>query len=150
MKLAEALGLRADLQQRISQLETRLKNNVRVQEGEQPAEVPEVLFKELNRDLEQLQELIFRINSTNMLTKKDGITLTELISQKDVLSLRISVLRSIIQEASGNINRYSTNEIRMVRTVDVAALQSSVDSYSKQLRELDVTIQQLNWSTDLQ
>ena len=40
MKLAEALSLRADLQKRISQLEVRLKNNARIQEGEEPAEDP--------------------------------------------------------------------------------------------------------------
>ena len=47
MKLAEALNQRADLQKRIAQLRERLSNNVKVQEGDQPAENPEDLFKEL-------------------------------------------------------------------------------------------------------
>ena len=43
MKLAEALNLRADLQKRIAQLKERLANNVKVQEGDSPAEDPKAL-----------------------------------------------------------------------------------------------------------
>ena len=149
MKLAEALSLRADLQKRISQLEVRLKNNARIQEGEEPAENPLGLMDELNNNLNDLETLIFRINRTNMATSSEGISLTEMIAKKDVLALRISVLRSVAQSAMGSLERYSANEIRYVRTLNVADLQKQIDSYSKQLRELDVKIQQLNWLTDL-
>ena len=149
MKLAEALSLRADLQKRISQLEVRLKNNARIQEGEEPAENPSGLMAELNYNLNELETLIFRINHTNISTLSAGISLTEMIAKKDVLSLRISVLRSLAQTAMGSMERYSANEIRYVRTLNVADLQKDIDTYSKQLRELDVKIQQLNWLTDL-
>lgn len=149
MKLAEALGLRSDLQKRISQLEERLKTNVRIQEGEEPAENPDSLFKELNTALAQLEDLIFRINLTNMETVVQGEVLTSLIARKDVLSLRISVLRNVLSEAAGSNNRYSVNEIRYVRTVNVAELQKYIDDLSRKLRELDVRIQQANWNTDL-
>ncbi len=149
MKLAEALSLRADLQKRISQLEVRLKNNARIQEGEEPAENPQELMEELNNHLNALETLIFRINKTNMVTLSEGMRLTEMIAKKDVLALRISVLRSVAQSAMGSLERYSANEIRYVRTLDVADLQKQIDSYSRQLRELDVKIQQLNWLTEL-
>lgn len=149
MKLAEALSLRADLQKRISQLEVRLKNNARIQEGEEPAENPQELMEELNNHLNALETLIFRINKTNMVTLSEGMRLTEMIAKKDVLTLRISVLRSVAQSAMGSLERYSANEIRYVRTLDVADLQKQIDSYSRQLRELDVKIQQLNWLTEL-
>ena len=71
------------------------------------------------------------------------------IAKKDILALRISVLRSVTQSATGSLERYSANEIRYVRTINVADLQKEIDSYSKQLRELDVKIQQLNWLTEL-
>lgn len=138
MKLAEALSLRADLQKRISQLEVRLKNNARIQEGEEPAENPQELMEELNNHLNALETLIFRINKTNMVTLSEGMRLTEMIAKKDVLALRISVLRSVAQSAMGSLERYSANEIRYVRTLDVADLQKQIDSYSRQLRELDV------------
>jgi hypothetical protein len=48
MKLAEALILRADLQKRIEQLKQRILNNVMVQEGDEPAEDPSQLLRELD------------------------------------------------------------------------------------------------------
>ena len=45
MKLAEALSIRKDLQKRIFQIEKRLEDNVKVQEGDEPAENPEELMK---------------------------------------------------------------------------------------------------------
>ena len=49
MKLANALAQRADLQRRMAQLGSRLMNNAKVQEGEQPAEEPESLTALLAR-----------------------------------------------------------------------------------------------------
>ncbi len=49
MKIAEALALRADLQRRLEQLKQRLVKNVRVQEGDQPAESPDELQTEFER-----------------------------------------------------------------------------------------------------
>jgi len=65
MKLAEALMLRADIQKRIDQLKQRLLRNVKVQEGDRPAENPEALLSELERLLSELRQLIQRINKTN-------------------------------------------------------------------------------------
>ncbi len=51
MKLAEALSIRADLQNRIDQLKSRLKYSAKVQEGDQPSENVNELFKELDECL---------------------------------------------------------------------------------------------------
>ena len=67
MILAEALNLRANLQERISQVRERIIDNVKVQEGDKPMESPEVLFVELNDLFIQLQELIYRINKVQFL-----------------------------------------------------------------------------------
>jgi hypothetical protein len=45
---------------------------------------------------------------------------------------------------------YLCGKIKYVRTVDAAELRREVDSYSQQLRELDVEIQRLNWAVDLE
>lgn len=42
MKLAEALSVRKDLQNKIDQLEDRLKSIVKIQEGDEPDEAAEV------------------------------------------------------------------------------------------------------------
>ena len=149
MKLAEALIIRADLQKRIAQLSERLKDSARVQEGDEPAESVEILREELEGVLSQVEDLIYRINVTNMQTVLEGETLTRMMAQKDVLAMRLNVLRSLIEHVTGGEARYGRNEIKFVRTVDVAELRRTVDAYSKQLRELDTKIQGLNWTTDL-
>lgn len=149
MKLAEALNLRADLQKRVAQIKERLNNNIKVQEGDEPAEAPEDLFRELDATIVQLQEMIFRINRTNLSTEWEGRCLTDMIAEKDTLALRISVLREVLDNANVRSDRFSRNEIKFVRTIDVAALQKQIDELSKQLRELDTHLQQANWMTDL-
>jgi len=149
MKLAEALNQRADLQKRIAQLRERLSNNVKVQEGDQPAESPEALFQELDNSLKELETLIVRINRTNQETVWEGKTLTAMIAGKDTLSLHLSVLRSVLEAANVRSDRYSRNEIKFIRTVDVNVLQKQVDDLSRDLRELDTKLQQANWMTEL-
>ena len=149
MKLAEALHLRADLQKRIEQLRSRLTNNAYVQEGDESAEDPKMLLAELDADTAELARLITAINLTNSRTVQDGVTLTAMIAEKDALSLKISLLRNFIAQASGKVDRYSSKEIRICSTVNVRDEQKKLDGLSKILRELDVKIQGLNWNTDL-
>lgn len=47
------------------------------------------------------------------------------------------------------VDRYSLKEIKIDSTVDVAKLQKDLDALSKELRELDQKIQEINWTTDL-
>lgn len=149
MKLAEALNLRADIAKRINQLSVRLQNNALVQEGEQPAEKPSVLLKELDELILQQEELISRINLTNAKTVSEGKAITELIAHKDALRSKIDVLREFLDVASRNVSRAMRSEIKILSTVDVAAMQKTVDGLEKDFRETDVKIQTLNWNTEL-
>lgn len=149
MKLAEALNLRADIKKRMSQLNMRLQRNALVQEGEQPAENPAVLLKELDELSAQLEELILRINLTNAKTLSNGKTLTELISHKDTLRIKIDIMRSFLDEASRKVSRGTASEIRVLSTVNVSELRKQVDDLEKDFRETDVKIQALNWNAEL-
>lgn len=149
MKLAEALAIRKDTQKKIEQLRARLLNNVRVQEGDEPSESPAELLAELDGCLMRLQTLVYQINKTNMNTMDGGRTLTYLMAEKDVLALRIAALRDVFNKASESQDRYSRSEIRLVTTVDIKALGRQIDDYSRQLRQLDIRIQALNFSTEL-
>ena len=149
MKLATALTQRSDLQAKISELSVRLNNNAKVQDGEEPAENPDVLLKELDSCLKQLEELIARINLTNSTAKAGDLTITELLAKRDVLSQRISIERTFLDNASQRVSRYSKAEILIKSTVKVSELQKKVDGMSKQLRELDERIQEANWTTEL-
>ena len=75
--------------------------------------------------------------------------MTETIAEKDTLSLHIATLRAALDAANVRSDRYSRNEIKFVRTVDVNALQKRVDDLSRDLRQLDSRLQQANWTTDL-
>ena len=150
MKLAEALSIRKDLQKRIQQLEQRIKSNVKVQEGDEPLEEPNELMKELHSCLIQLEELIGRINLTNLNTKNaDGQSITQLMAKKDTLTLRIGILRNIYSEATNLLSRYSASEIRQECVIDVKLLSKQIDDYSRRLRKLDMEIQGLNFLTEL-
>ena len=149
MKLAEALAIRKDTQKRIEQLKSRVLNNVRVQEGDVPSEEPKELMKEMDTCLNTLFALIFKINKTNMNTISEGRTITEMMAERDILSMRITSLREIFNKASESQERYSRSEIKMVTTIDIKPLSKKIDDLSKQLRELDMKIQTLNFTTEL-
>ena len=72
-----------------------------------------------------------------------------MIAAKDVLSMHLSTLRSVLDAANVRSDRYSRNEIKFIRTIDVNELQKRVDDMSRDLRELDSRLQQANWMTDL-
>ena len=137
MKLAEALQERADLNRNIEQLKNRLSSNALVQEGEQPVECPENLKQELDASISRLSYLIARINRTNCQTVVEGQTLTELIAQKDALSLKLHVYRA------------RNTEIKIRSAFSVADWQKEIDRMSKELRRLDNRLQESNWKTDL-
>ena len=151
MKLAEALSLRKDLEKRISDLKERLDNSVRVQEGDEPAENPTELLTELDRYLEQLEKLIYNINVTNMkIVDEEGNSMTKLLAERDVLNKRISILRSTFNRAASYGDRYSRNEVRSIATIEAKPLRQELDKFSKQYRELDMTIQRLNFTYELE
>ena len=149
MKLAEALNERADIQRRIAQLESRLIDNAKVQEGEEPAERPEDLLAELDGLFSRLEELMSKINWTNSQTIQEGHTMTQLLARRDCLTRKIGVLRSFLQSASATVSRATRSEIKIKSTVSVAKMQKQVDGLSIELRELDSAIQALNWTTNL-
>ena len=70
-------------------------------------------------------------------------------NEKDILTMRIGTLRNIFDTASSGQDRYSRSEIKMVTVVDVKQLSKQIDTYSAQLRQLDIKIQSLNFQTDL-
>ena len=150
MKLAEALMIRADLQKRIAQLGERLSMNAKIQEGDMPSENPEALLKELSENIIQLENLVTRINLTNCREIPGVGTITALISKRDALTKKLSILREFLLSAAAKVDRYSKNEIRVMSSVNVAELQKAVDADAKELRSLNLKIQELNWLTDLE
>lgn len=150
MKLAEALSLRADIQKRLDQMNGRLEQSVKVQEGDTPAENPMELLAELNNLVKQLEDLVYRINKTNSNTiLPSGESLTRKMARREVLTKKLNILRSALNNALQLTDRFSRTEIKMVRTVDIPTLRKQCDAHSEELRLLEVEIQSANWTTEI-
>ncbi|PQV64034.1 hypothetical protein B1R32_10759 [Abditibacterium utsteinense] len=150
MRLAEALILRADCQKRFEQLKQRIVGNAKVQEGDEPAENPDQLIKEMEAVADELLDLIQRINKTNSTTPlQSGKSLSDALADRDVLMLKRTVYSSLAAAASVTQARTSKSEVKFKSTVSVPEIQKLIDSLSKSYRELDGEIQELNWKADL-
>ncbi|QDP41489.1 DIP1984 family protein [Radiobacillus deserti] len=151
MKLAEALLLRSDYQVKVEQLKNRLIQNVRVQEGDNPIEEPNAIIEELSELLGKLERLIQNINKTNIQTRFDRKqSLADALTSRDLLGQERKIYNELLKEATMRHDRYSRSEIKYVMTMDVKKIQSYIDELSQKYRLLDVKIQELNWSTELQ
>jgi hypothetical protein len=154
VKLAEGLALRADASLRIEQLRTRIVANARFQEGEEPAEDARALLAEAGVALDELEDLIRRINRTNAATRigPEG-TITDALARRDVLRARHSIVTAAADAAAGKsqagMGRQLRSELKMLAALPVAELRSQADDLARQVRELDVRIQQSNWEFDL-
>jgi hypothetical protein len=150
MKLAEALILRADSQKRFAQLQSRLIGNAKIQEGDEPAENPNELIKELEGVAAELVNLIKRINKTNSATVvANGKTVSDVLAERDVLALRRAAYSNLALNAAVAQGRLTRSEIKYVSTIKVADVQKRADELAKEYRELDARIQELNWQTEL-
>lgn len=150
MKLAEALIERAELQRKNAELLKRINDNVLVQEGDDPAEQPEELMAEYEKNRERLLFLVRRINATNQAVPFDGEgSVADAIIRRDNMKARIGVYRSVCASATIRVDRYSQKEVRYVRCIDPKELQAVIDRLSKEYRELDTKLQGINWTVDL-
>ena len=59
-------------------------------------------------------------------------------------------MRNFLDNASNKVGRMTHSEIRIKSTVPVSEIQKRVDLLSKELRQCDELIQELNWTTELQ
>ena len=149
MKLAEALALRAQVQTRIVEIEQRIMHNARHQEGDEPAEDPTTLLAEVRRLADQLQNLVRSINRTNSASRLDDGTVTDAIARRDVLAIRRRVITNAAEAAAGRRDRVTRSEVKYMTSLDVPALRREADSLATEYRELDVRLQEVNWTTDL-
>jgi len=84
MKLAEALALRAETTRRIEQLRSRIVDNTRYQEGEEPAEDAARLLAQTGEACADPESLIRRINRTNASAPMGTVAITDAIARRDV------------------------------------------------------------------
>lgn len=149
MKLAEALNRRSALIEKVQQLRSRLKDCIKIQEGDEPTEDVDQVIAELDQTLDELQNLIYRINITNTNAVIEGRNLTSLLAERDTLSMRTKTLYEGLKHLTEREDRYARMEIKYVRMVNAKEFRKLHDQSAVHLRELDLKIQALGWSTDL-
>lgn len=150
MKLAEALLKRAQLKEDSDGLRDRILNNALVQEGDEPAEDPAKLLPVYAATMQQLDDLIRKINHANSSTEfGEGETIADALARRSSLMKKQRTYQSIYDKLQIQPNRYSATEIRFVRCLDPASVQKMIDGVSKEYRELDTKLQALNWTVEL-
>jgi len=150
LKLEEALAERSDCQNRLEDLKKRMARSARVQEGEQPAEDSAELLNEAERLFGRLLDLVSAINRTNARTAFDEKrSVSDAIAKRDITAKKRDFLSGVADAASTRQDRYSKSEVKFVATLSIAQLRKQVDQLSKEFRELDTRLQELNWQTEL-
>ncbi len=150
MKLAEALIKRGNLQKRIEGLKEKLIRYSRVQEGENPPENPDDIYKEIKFNLDELISYIQRISKTNSHTMFDEkYSVADVLSYRDILLQKYKILYKVIESATDIGDRYSKKEIKIISSIDVVGYQKEADIIGKDYRELDIKIQEKNWQIEL-
>lgn len=150
MKLAEALLLRRDLNNRLFQLRNEISSSVLVQEGDTLDRSITELFKEYDEINQQYSELVVAINRKNATTSvaDSALLLMEALERREQLRRKHALLTQALDETKA-APRMGRNEIRLVRTIDTKTLTEQLNATAKQLRELVGKIQQTNWLVDL-
>ena len=150
MKLAEALMERADLQRRLVQIRERIKQNAIYQEGETPAESVVELLAEYRRCAERLETLVVAINRSNQqIVLADGTPMLEALARRERLQNEHAMLSALCEAAMPDNSRYSRSELRSLSAVNISEVRKEADKIAQRCRELDIQIQQANWSQDL-
>ena len=152
MKLAEALLERKSIKEQIGNLKARARQDARVQEGDEPSELPEFLVAEIEALLVRLEKLITLINKTNINAHlPGGQSLMEAIAHRDMLKMHHQLIKDLADSASPERDtwRQTKSEIKFRPTIDVAEYRRKADKIAKEYRELDSQIQSANWTIDI-
>ncbi len=151
MKLAQALLERADMQNKLLNLDERIMNNLKVQEGQDIIEQPIELLDEYKTINERLTKMVQAINKTNMVTSiaEYDMTIAEALVKKERLLALKSMYQAVVTAATNYQTRMSRNEIKFLNVVDVKSVQQMSDQVAKEYRLLDAKIQEINWLTEL-
>ena len=150
MKLAEALMERADLQRRLVQVKQRMQQNALYQEGDAPAESVAELLAEYRRCAERLETLVVAINRSNQqIVLADGTPMLEALVRRDGLIRECAMLIALCEAAMPDNSRYSRSELRYVSAVNIADIRKEADKLAQNCRQLDILVQQANWSHEL-
>lgn len=161
MLLAEGLAARKQALVSIKDLSARWQTAaVRYEDAVAESEDPASLQEQLDTAIDDFRVLSERINRTNNATTItfDGqsLTIMEAVALRELLLLRAKHYRAtadaVVETLSGSSRYYgkrTKDDIKQVAAIDIAEVRNVADRASKRVRELDIVLQQKNWTTDL-
>jgi hypothetical protein len=155
MKLGQALLTRKDLMKSITDLQERYVQAAVHPENDAPDEAAQDLFGQFEQNLAEVERLTVTINNTNNVTKVGDLTMMESIVHRDLLKLKVSSMASIVSQLRSRnrsrLSRYGGEQQKEVLAegVNVTEMSKLADAASKELRLLDMAIQEVNWTAEL-
>jgi hypothetical protein len=119
-----------------------------------PPEDAAALIREADAVLDEIEDLIRRINRTNATSEMPGGgTITDAIARRDVIKMRHALYTSAADWAAGRggsaTPRQLRSELRQLTNLPVGELRTRADDLARDHRVLDTAIQQRNWEVDL-
>jgi hypothetical protein len=145
--------LRARQAAAMNDLLIRIRQSVLVQEGDNPPEEPWKLIDEYCELSGEHATLITRIMQTNLNTiiyhETDGDRIIDLLQEREVLVRERNMYRQAVQWASGHA-RFGRQEIKYVPQINIGEVRQKERNVTREITDLDVRIQSINWSTDLE
>ena len=127
-----------------------MQQNALYQEGDAPAESVAELLAEYRRCAERLETLVVAINRSNQqIVLADGMPMLEALARRERLQNEHAMLSALCEAAMPDNSRYSRSELRSLSAVNISEVRKEADKIAQRCRELDIQIQQANWSQDL-
>lgn len=148
MKLAEAISLREDLQQRIEQLHCQLLDRVKQIKDThiQFAEKPEKLYNEFNADLAQLRSLCIQIELTCAHATYENKPLDQLFIEQRVMDWRVQMMRELHEAA---ILMQTHHVVRHGSALDTVRIGKQISTLEELKRGIDLRVQMMMNITEL-
>ena len=152
MKIAEAMAERAAMRTKLNDLLLRMRSAGTYQEGQSPSEDVMALlseWKEVRRDLTALE---LRINRTNARIELEiGLTIADAIVHRNELSMLAMIHKQLADIGAGATTapRWGRAELVTKTDIPVTEMRNTSDDYARLRRELDMRLQQLDWTVDL-
>ena len=152
MKLGQALFIRKDLIKSISDIQDRYVKAAVHTESDAPDEVARDVFTQFEDNIAEIERLTVNINQTNNLTKVGARTMMEAVVHRDSLKLKLSHLTSTVNQMRqrNRVRVFGDHQKEVLAEgVSVVEVAKYTGNVAKELRLLDVAIQEVNWQAEL-
>lgn len=145
MTLAEALMERRDIIKKINKIKEEIRSNLVTKEDFQLPFDMDKLFDDFMLYQNKLMDINTRIDKTNVKVINDKLNQIRIFDA--IIMFYKECRKDILQDRGSGLYR---EERRYVRNYDINQINSNIDEYEKIRRELDRSIQKINWKTELE